>query len=128
MSRLLNPYFQLCITVVFITAGELFLSSGASTVAPSMTDWLGTASMGHRNIWFGVACLCVSAITWALVLKKMPLYLAFTLSSVVHVTVPVASWLILNDRISALRWLGIALVLAGIWIIARPTSAIEERS
>jgi len=128
MSRFLNPYFQLCITVVFITAGEIFLSSGASTVTPAMADWLGTASMGLSHVWFGIACLCVSAVTWGLVLKKMPLYLAFTLASVVHVTVPVASWLILDDRINSTRWVGIALVLSGIWIIARPTSAIEERS
>ncbi len=127
MSRLLHPYLHLALTVVLITVSEIFLKLGADQTAHAH-DWLGTASLTTHHVWIGAALLAASSITWIIALRAMPLYLAFTLCSVIHVTIPLCSWLILGDNINALRWLGIALVLAGIWVIARPASQIEERA
>ena len=127
MPRLLNPYLHLALTVVLITISEIFLKLGADETAHAH-DWLGTASLATHHVWIGAALLAGSSITWIVALRTLPLYFAFTLCSVIHVTIPLCSWLILGDKITALRWLGIALVLAGIWVIARPASQIEERA
>lgn len=127
MSRFLNPYLQLVLTVALVTAGELFLKQGATETASAGASALGTGSLPSPHVWVGAALLALSAGTWILVLRKLPLYLAFTMSSVVHVTIPICSWLILGDKIGLLRWSGIGLVLAGIWVIARPASRVEER-
>jgi len=126
MSRWLHPYLHLTLTVLLITVSEIFLKLGADQTAHAH-DWLGTASLATRHVWIGAALLVGSSITWIVTLRTLPLYLAFTLCSVIHVTIPLCSWLILGDKITVLRWLGIALVLAGIWVIARPASQIEER-
>jgi multidrug transporter EmrE-like cation transporter len=128
MSRLLHPYFQLLLTVSFITVSEIFLKRGAMGTARDSHDWLGLASLGSPDVWLGAGLLVLSFLTWVLVVRVLPLYLAFTLCSVIHVTIPVSSWLIFGDQISAIRAAGIALVLAGICLIARTASAIEERS
>jgi undecaprenyl phosphate-alpha-L-ara4N flippase subunit ArnE len=128
MSRLLHPYFQLFLTVVFVTVSEIFLKQGAVATAPAEGDWLGLGSLASHRVWLGAALLVASSISWILTLRAMPLYLAFTLCSVIHVTIPVCSWLVLGDQINALRWTGIALVLAGIGVIARPASRVEERA
>lgn len=128
MSRLLNPYFQLFLTVVLITVSEIFLKQGADATAPAAADWLGLASLASPRVWLGAALLALSSVTWIIALRALPLYLAFMLCSVIHITIPVSSWLFLGDSISAVRWTGIALVLAGIWVIARPASRIEERT
>jgi drug/metabolite transporter (DMT)-like permease len=127
MSRLFNPYFQLFLTVVFVTISEIFLKQGAVATA-STGDWLGLGSLASPRVWSGAALLVASSISWILTLRAMPLYLAFMLCSVIHVTIPICAWVMLGERISASRWLGIALVLAGIWVIARPASAVEERA
>jgi drug/metabolite transporter (DMT)-like permease len=127
MSRFLNPYLQLVFTVAFITAGEVFLKWGASDGAPEAADWSGSTALASPHVWMGIGFLCGSAITWVMVLRSMPLYLAFTICSAVHVTIPVCCWLFLGESINAGRWAGIALVIAGIWIIARPASQVEER-
>ena len=128
MSHPVRPYIYLLVTVVLITASEIFLKQGAEATAPDGPDWLGLSSLSSHRVWIGAALLAASSVTWILVLRTMKLYLAFTLCSVIHVTIPVCSWLLLDDRISATRWTGIALVLAGIWVIARPASQIEERA
>lgn len=128
MARLLHPHFQLFLTVVLITVSEIALKRGAEATAPTGADWLGLASLAAPNVWLGAALLVVSSITWILTLRGMPLYLAFTLCSVIHITIPVSAWWFLDEKINAQRWLGIALVLAGIWVIARPASRIEEKT
>jgi hypothetical protein len=40
---------------------------------------------------------------------------------------PLSSWLVLGERISPTRWLGIALVLIGLAIVARPVTQLEEK-
>jgi drug/metabolite transporter (DMT)-like permease len=97
------------------------------TTAPADHGWLGLGSLASHRVWIGAALLGASSVSWIFALRAMPLYLAFTLCSVIHVTIPVSSWLLLGDQISAIRWAGITLVLAGIWVIARPASRVEER-
>ena len=123
-----RAYFYLFLTVALLTVAEIFLKQGADATAPQGTDWLGITSLASPRVWIGATLLTLSSVTWIVVLRTMPLYLAFTLSSVVHVTIPVASWLLLNDRISAIRWTGIVLVIVGIVTIARPASRVEERA
>ena len=60
-------------------------------------------------------------------LRFVPLNIAFNLSNIVHVFVPLSSWLVLGENISEKRWLGIALVLCGIFVIAKPLVKIEEK-
>lgn len=129
LSRLLNPYFQLLLTVILVTIAEIFLKQGTTeTTTVENTHWLGLSALPSPHVWIGAALLALSSGTWILVLRKMPLYLAFMLSSVVHATVPLASWLVLGEQIHALRWTGIAFVIAGVGIIARPASKVEERA
>lgn len=128
MPPKIRPYIHLAATVILITVSEIFLKIGAVATAPGKEDWLGLASLASQHVWIGAALLTISSVTWILALRTMPLYLAFTICSVIHVTIPVCSWLFLNDFISPVRGVGIALVLAGIWVIARPACRIEERT
>jgi drug/metabolite transporter (DMT)-like permease len=46
-------------------------------------------------------------------LARLPLHLAYGLSSTVHVLVPLASWLVLHEIIPMGRLLGMLFILAG---------------
>lgn len=126
MQRLLNPWLHLLLTVALITVSEVFLKRGASLA--TVPDALGLSSLGSRDVWIGTALLILSFPTWLLVLRAMPLYLSFMLGSVIHVTIPLAAWLCLGEEMPPHRWGGIALVCAGIAVIARPASRIEEKT
>jgi len=64
---------------------------------------------------------------WFYVLRHVPLSIAFPLSNVVHVLVPLSCWIFLHELISTRRWCGIALVLIGLAVVAKPFSRIEEK-
>jgi undecaprenyl phosphate-alpha-L-ara4N flippase subunit ArnF len=124
-----NPWLQLALSTLCVTVSELFLKRGAmETVHVSeQWAWTGLTTLGSPLVWFGMIFTILSFVTWLYVLKHMPLSVAFPASQVVHVTVPLASWWFLGEAIDVVRWCGIALVLLGLAIVARPAAQLEER-
>ena len=79
-----------------------------------------------RLAWYPVFVI-LSLITWLHVLRYIPLSIAFPISQVVHALVPLGSWLVLGESITSVRWCGIALVLLGLAVVAKPVARLEER-
>ena len=124
-----NPWLQLAASVACVTVSEVFLKMGAVETAHlgAGWSWTGLTGLASSLVWWGMLFKALSFITWLYVLKYLPLTIAFPLSQVVHVTVPLTSWIFLGETINALRWSGIALVLAGLAIVAKPVAQLEER-
>lgn len=127
---LANPWFQLALSVGFVTAYELLLKMGATQtahLAGAAWAWTGLSGLASPYVWVSIPLVILSLITWLHVLRQIPLSIAFPISQVVHAFVPLGSWLILGESINRLRWAGIALVLLGLAIVAKPVARIEER-
>ena len=129
-SGLASPWFQLALSVAFVIAYELLLKLGATEtahIAGVRWAWTGLSGLVSLYVWLAIPLVVLSLITWLHVLRHIPLSIAFPISQVVHVFVPLGSWLLLGESISKLRWGGIALVLLGLAIVAKPVGRIEER-
>lgn len=128
-SGFANPWFQLALSVVFVTIYELLLKRGAMETA-HLADrwaWTGISGLASSYVWVGILFIILSFINWLHVLRYIPLSIAFPISQVVHVLVPLCSWLFLGEFIISLRWCGIALVLLGLAVVAKPVARLEER-
>src|SRR5689334_18733368 len=125
----LNPWLQLGICVLVATAAEVFLKLGANETADPGSEWTwtGLPSLRSRWVWWGIIASVVSLFNWLATLRKLPLTIAFPLGNVVHILVPLSSWILLGELIRPLRWSGIALVLLGLAIIAKPAARLEEK-
>lgn len=125
----LNPWLQLGICVLLATAAEIFLKLGANETADPGSEWTwtGLPSLRSRWVWWGIIASVVSLFNWLATLRKLPLTIAFPLGNVVHILVPLSSWICLGELIRPLRWCGIALVLLGLAIIAKPAARLEEK-
>ena len=129
-SGLASPWFQLALSVAFVTAYEVLLKLGATEtahIAGAGWAWTGLSGLASLYVWLGIPFVILSLITWLHVLRYLPLSIAFPISQVVHAFVPLGSWLVLGESISELRWCGIALVLLGLAIVAKPVARMEER-
>ena len=126
---LLNPWFQLCLTVLLVTTSELFLKRGAVEAPrlPAKVNWTGVSGLASANVWYGILFVIASFISWLYVLRFIPLTIAYPLSNFVHVLIPLSSWIFLDEIISTQRWCGIALVLIGVLIVAKPVARMEEK-
>lgn len=124
-----NPWLQIALNALIVTASELFLKLGARETAHLADGWAWTGISGLNSswTWLGIVFVILSLVSWLYVLKQVPLSIAFPLSNVVHVLVPLSCWLFLGETISPRRWFGIALVLVGLVIVAKPFARMEEK-
>ena len=124
-----NPWFQLTLNAIVVTISEVFLKIGARETAglTDKHDWTGISGLASVWTWFGIVCVILSLASWLYILRLVPLSIAFPLSNVVHVLVPLSCWIFLDEVISARRWCGIVLLLAGLIVVAKPFARIEEK-
>ena len=61
----------------------------------------------------GIFAYIGSLSLWLVALPRLPLHLAYGLSSTVHLLVPFACWLVLHETIPMGRFLGMLFILAG---------------
>ncbi len=125
----LNPWMQLAICVLLATAAEIFLKLGAAATVNPENSWSWTGLTGLRSVWvwWGILASVISLFNWLATLRKLPLTIAFPVGQAVHILVPLSCWFFLGENILPKRWLGIALVLLGLMIVAKPAAKLEEK-
>lgn len=124
-----NPYFQILFGAIVVTAAELCLKVGAAEtadLAPAFA-WTGLAGLASPWVWCAIVLMILSLLSWLYALKHLPLALAYPISNIVHIFVPLSCWILLGETISLRRWCGILLLLIGLVVVAKPFSKIEER-
>jgi undecaprenyl phosphate-alpha-L-ara4N flippase subunit ArnF len=131
----LNAYVQIALGAVMVTASEILMKAGARTVAVaagapyggSATGWLGIAALSSGYTWLGIGFYILSFLSWIYVLRTVPLGIAYALINVVHVLIPIGSWVFLHEAISPMRWCGIGLVVVGLLLLVGPVAKVEAR-
>ena len=124
-SWFLNAFLQIGISVVLAAAAQVFLKLG--TARESDVSLFNVAALNSHWVWLGILSMLLSLVSWLYALRSVPLLIAFNLAAATHVIVPIASWVILGEQISTIRWLGILIVTLGVFVIAQPLSRVEER-
>ena len=125
----LNPFVQISLCILFGTAAEVLLRKGAEMTAnlPSAVPWLGITGLGSGWTWLSIVFTVLSFFCWMSAVRVLPLGVAFPLTNAVQVLVPISCWLFLGEGINAWRWCGIALVIAGLTVVAKPYAKLDER-
>jgi len=70
----------------------------------------------------GVFLYFLSAVTWAYLLTKLDISFVQPILALTYVVTPILAIFLLGEHVPAMRWLGIAVIIFGVCIVAR-TSA-----
>ena len=70
-----------------------------------------------------VACLILQALIWPLVLRRCPLGFAHGVNSLNYVSILAVSYLVFSEQVTVQNFLGVALIVAGVWVWARDMRA-----
>src|SRR5215471_13820181 len=114
-----NPWLQLGLSISCVFVSELLLKRGATEVAEpeSAFSWTGVNGLASSLVWWAILLIIASFISWLYVLRYIPLTVAYPLSRVVDILVPLGCWFFLGKQISALREWGYALVSTGLALV-----------
>lgn len=99
--------------------GGIFLKLGAMRLAPIRGALDLLAILLNWRIMTGLALYFIPAVIWILLLRKVELSLLQPLMSIVYVITPLLAAYFLDERVSASRWAGIAVILIGVAMISR---------
>jgi multidrug transporter EmrE-like cation transporter len=115
----------LLVSVAFATAGQFTLKSAMD---PSRIGRIGNTEISspattlkraikEPRLWIGLALFGISALFWLVVLSRIPLSVAYPFVGVSYIVVVGVSRLVLHEHVPPLRWVGVAVIAAGIAIV-----------
>ena len=119
-NELFDCFAQYCFKVAASTAATGQPSGWTDAVA-----FLGIA-LRSGHLWLGLATLAVVFVSWLVVLSKIELSVAIPMTSFSYVFVAVTAAVFLQERISTLRWMGIAFILAGVAAVSTSSGQKEK--
>ncbi len=100
--------------VAFSAIGQLFLKSGAQHLASfSRLEFLLSAAR-DVHVLSGLAAWIASTVCWLYVLRVTPLSIAYGLTSLTYLLIPLASVYFFGEHVRRLHIVGMVLIFMGI--------------
>lgn len=119
--------------------GNVFLGKGMEH-AGALHIWpigalftTGIHIFSSLTIWSGIGLLILFLVTYMLVLSWADYSYVQPAASLAYGVVAVLSWLILGEHVSPMRWVGIAIICLGVFVVGKtnprttkPVKAVPE--
>ena len=67
----------------------------------------------------GIFLYFMSALTWSYLLTKLDISFVQPILALTYVITPILGIFILREHVPAMRWIGIIIIIAGVFIVAR---------
>lgn len=119
----MNRYLPLILSGVFLNAAaQIALKQGMITVGMFGFSLQNLVSAGIRVllnpfVMAGLSCYVVSVVVWLIVLSRVEVSYAYPLLSVGYIVVAFAGRAFFGEALGPVRWLGILVICAGVWLI-----------
>jgi len=126
-QRAVQPidYAMIIGSVTLAATGQVMMRLGMSSLGGEELVETILAGLAEPLVLLGFACFVISSLSWLIVLSRVPLSVAYPFGALSYVIVVVVA-LITGEQISALRWAGVALIVAGIWLVGGTRTGVAE--
>ncbi len=105
-------------TVLAVVTGQLMIKTGVAKGGPIGSARGLLIRMVQPLVLLGLAVYAASAAAWIYILASEEVSYAFPFLGLTYVCVAVIAVLVLRERLAAVQWVGLALVVAGVTIVA----------
>ena len=111
------------IVVAMSSSGQIFMKKGLTNLGGlKISEIFSTRLVTVLTEWYvlaGVLLYAASAIVWLTVLSKVDVSFAYPLISLGYILTAFLARIYFNESISAIRWLGILLIIGGVFLVTR---------
>lgn len=114
------PFFVILIVAIGLgAAGQILLKAGLKQLdADAAVSEIITSIFTNIRVFSGFACYALSSLIYLVAIKHLPLSLAYPMVALSYVLVVGASWYLFKEEIPPLRVAAIAVILAGVVMLA----------
>ncbi|MBR1498446.1 MAG: EamA family transporter [Bacteroidaceae bacterium] len=105
---------------LLLAGGQVFLKLALGKMEPFAWSWEFWRS-ALTNWQFALCGLCYGAGTllWFYIIKHFPFSMAYPMVSLSYVLGMVAAIVVFREEVSPTQWLGVLLIMAGCYLIAK---------
>jgi multidrug transporter EmrE-like cation transporter len=107
------PYLWLTLAILLGVTGQLVLKAGAEASSDTLSQFMSPWTIAGFGVYF------LSAITYIVAIKKIPVSLAYPSVSISYGLLAVLAHLLWREPLTWHHWGGIALISAGIFVLFR---------
>lgn len=90
-------------------------NGGAVTISGGSLKAIAT----NLTVWGGLLLFGLSAVVWLFVLSRVSLSFAYPFAALTYLLIVLVDRFVLHEHVPPLRWLGVALIMGGIVMVAR---------
>jgi len=130
----LKTYILILFIVLFAPLGNVLLSKGMKGVG-SAKDWAPGDLLGilrtiitSLDIWLGIGCLLTFFVAYMLVLTWADYSYVQPASSFSYAVVALLGYFLLGEAVPPLRWVGILVICAGVFIVGHTHPRTTEKA
>ena len=111
------------VAVVLAVVGQLLVKHGINLVQDHCFS--GGLVRGFLRIFLspwvivGTGAYAVSVLFWVYALTRVDLSFAYPFLNLSYVLIILSAWLLLGEQVSPIRWLGVAVICAGVILVSR---------
>lgn len=101
---------------------KIFLLIVLNDIADTLAQFLmkkGLMEAGPFIVTLGILVYALNFLVWITILYKVDLSIAMPVGSTSYILIPLVAMLFLHEHISPLRWLGIIMIVLGIYFVSR---------
>lgn len=112
-------------SVTLAAVAQLTLKTGVNRVTPAGGAGLQLSGSSLRSlltspiVWGGLVLFGLSAVVWLFALSRATLSFAYPFASLSYVLILIFGRLVLHEQVTPLRLAGVALIVAGIVLVAQ---------
>ena len=129
----LKPYFLIAVMVIAGPLGNVLLGKGMKHIGelaiwpPSRLFHAALTVFTSGSIWLGVASLTTFFVAYMLVLSWADYSFVQPASSLAYGVVALLGYLMLDEKVSPLRWAGVAVICLGVFVVGRTNPRTTEQ-
>ena len=105
--------------------GQIFFKKTALTLSNSSSGYPFGYFEGFFKalqipwLYFAIITYFLATLTWLYILQRVSLSIAYPFAALAMVIVPIASYLLFQEKLSLQYWIGLFLIVTGITVIAK---------
>ena len=97
----------------------LIIASDAMDTIAQLAMKRGLNSPETIFFWIGILIYISTFFLWMTVLREVDLSVALPIGSISYIVVPLAAMFLLHEHVNIFRWIGIMLIVFGIWFVSQ---------
>lgn len=128
-----KTYALLAPIVFFAASGNVLLGKGMKQLgelrgwSPPALEALFAKAFTSGWIWLGIGSLLLFLVLFMVVLSWADYSFVMPVSAASYALVPLMSHFLLAEKVSPLRWTGVALISVGVALVSRTPASGRER-